>query len=172
MIQSFEGVLAKFDSELWYYHVMVPPAIQKFYKSKAVNRLLATIADSVQIHCAIMPAGEGDYFININKEVRKKLEWKVGQKRLITLEPDNSKYGMHVAMEFEEVLASDSEGSNFFHQLSMGKQRNLIYLASKPKTSATRLKKSIIIIDYLKEANGELDFKALNQAFKDRKNDF
>ncbi len=171
-IKHFQARLEKFDTDLWHYHIPVPKEISAYYRSKNIKRLICKLNDDIQIHCALMPMGDGDYFININKDVRKKSKWEVGQYREIQLLPDESKYGMEISPEFQEVLNTDIDGHSIFEKLTPGKQRNLIYLATKPKTSHTRLKKSIIIIDYLKSCKGQIDFKELNQAFKDRKNDF
>jgi hypothetical protein len=172
MCQSFSAVLQRFDSKLWGHHVLVPGDITEHFRSKNVSRLEATIDDKLTIHCALMPWKGGEYFININNEVRKKLRWRIGETRDMTLKADLSEYGMKMAEEFQELLAIDDEGRDVFHTLTPGKQRTLIYLASSPKQSSTRLKKSVIIIDYLKSVDGKLDFKELNQAFKDRKHDF
>ena len=40
-------------------------------------------------------------------------------------------------------------------------------MIGKSKTSDTRLKKAIVISEYLKQVNGKIDFKQLQQAFKD-----
>ena len=168
---TFEGDLQKFDSNLWYYHVMVPESISRSFRDHGAKRLICQIDSKLSMHCALMPTGEGTYFININKEVRKKLKWRIGQSKAINLTEDKSEYGIEMSIEFSEMLNSDATGSEFFHQLTAGKQRTLIYLATKPKQSVTRLKKSVIILDYLKSVHGKLDFKELNEAFKDRKDD-
>ncbi len=74
--------------------------------------------------------------------------------------------------ELEELLLIDEEGDYFFHQLTPGKQRTLLHIIGQPKRSDTRIKKAIVVVEYLKSARGKLDFKALNQAFKDYKNDY
>ncbi|MFK7984322.1 MAG: hypothetical protein AB8G86_30390 [Saprospiraceae bacterium] len=61
----------------------------------------------------------------------------------------------------------DEVGSTFFHQLTPGKQRSLLHLIGKPKNSAIRLKKAVVVLDFLKTNNGKLDFKLLNIAFKE-----
>ena len=85
---------------------------------------------------------------------------------LVQLQKDNSKYGIHLPEEMEELLLIDEEGSAFFHQLTPGKQRSLLHIIGKPKSSAIRLKKAVVVLDYLKTNNGKLDFKMLNMAFK------
>jgi len=171
-VKTFEATLKRFDSDLWGHHFIVPDEISTYFIENDSKRVICSIDNHVDFHCALMPSGENGYFINVNKENRKKSKWSIGQTRQISLVKDESKYGMPIAEEMEEALASDNVANDIFHSLTAGKQRTLIYLASKPKTSTTRIKKSIIILDYLKEVDGELDFKELNQAFKDRKNDF
>ena len=171
MSYIFESVLRRFDSNLWGHHFIVPQPHADDIKSLKIKRLVCTVDSKVDFQCALMPSGNAEYFINVNKENRKKLKWRIGQSMPIELKADTSKYGMDMPEELEVLLASDEAGSNVFHELTPGKQRNLIYIAGKPKQSSTRLKKSIIIIDYLKEVNGKLDFKELNQAFKDRKDE-
>ncbi len=151
---------------------MVPDEVVHYFKNKKISRVVCCIEDNLEFQCALMPAGSGTYFINVNKEIRRKSRWQIGESRDIALFEDESTYGLIMPEELREVLRTDSEGDEFFHALTAGKQRNLIYIASKPKTPSIRLKKSIIMIDYLKESGGKLDFKELNQAFKDRAQEF
>ena len=68
---------------------------------------------------------------------------------------------------WKRLLLVDEGGSHFFHQLTAGKQRSLLHVIGKPKSSAIRLKKAVIVLDFLKINNGKLDFKLLNIAFKE-----
>ena len=81
----------------------------------------------------------------------------------VALETDRSKYGMEMPEELEELLLIELEGEKLFDALKPGKRRNLIHLVSIPKTSHTRLKKAVGILDYLKESRGVLDHKDLTQ---------
>jgi len=71
-----------------------------------------------------------------------------------------------------ELLQIDDEGNKLFHELTPGKQRSLLFIIGKPKNSDTRLRKALMTIDYLKEANGKLDFKELQTFYKDRKGEY
>ena len=66
----------------------------------------------------------------------------------------------------KELLLLDPEAEHVFHKLTIGKQRSLLYVIGQPKTSEARLKKAIVITEYLKLTGGKLDFKDLNEAFK------
>ncbi len=166
-MKHFVSKLDKFDSNLWYYHIKVPVDIVEFFSDAKDKRFICILNEQMKIHCAFMPTGTGRFFININKEVRKTLKIDVGDEVAVQIEKDESKYGMAVCEEFQEILNQDIEFSEYFHKLTKGKQRNLIYLAGNAKTSNTRINKSIAIAEYIKLVAGNLDFKELNQFFKD-----
>ena len=164
---TFQAELYNFyDSEIWYYHIKVPADIAQPYVEKD-RRILCQIAPLPPFSCALMPDGQGNYFINLNKERRKQLDLQLGDTIEVTIEKDESKYGMPMPEEMEVLLAQDEEADRYFHQLTPGKQRSLLHIIGKPKTEATRLKKAIVITEYLKTNRGKLDFKELNLAFKE-----
>lgn len=163
---EFTSKLERFYSDLWHLHIMVPQAIAEQFTAKD-RRVVCTINGQETFQCALMPHQSGDYFININNERRKRLQITVGEPLTVQLEKDESEYGLPVPEEFQALIDMDEEGRTVFHSLTKGKQRSLLHIIGKPKRSETRLKKAIVAIDYLKAVDGKLDFKALNQAFKD-----
>ncbi len=164
---KFTGVVQQFEDNLWYYHIPVPQDIAEHFISRKKKRVVCSLAGGVEvIHAALMPDGLGGWFININKEVRKKLRLERLSEVEVELTEDNSKYGMPMPEELGELLKLDDEGSHHFHQLTPGKQRNLIHIVAKYKTTDTRLTKALVIVNYLKETQGRLDFRELNEAFK------
>jgi hypothetical protein len=164
---KFNTTLEQFQSDLWGFHFEVPIDVaQKLIDGKN-RRVICTINNALSYACALMPNGMGGYFITVNKANRKTLNLSVGDKMTVTLVRDTSKYGMPMPEELEELLKQDVEGDRLFHQLLPGKQRNLIHLVAKYKHSDTRLTKALVIINYLKDSQGKIDFKELNQAFKE-----
>jgi bifunctional DNA-binding transcriptional regulator/antitoxin component of YhaV-PrlF toxin-antitoxin module len=163
---EFTAVIDIFESDLWFYHFYVPDYIVEELSKDGNKRMNCTVNNSLTYPCALMPDGKKAYFITINKEYRKKLGLEKGSIITVDLEKDESKYGMPICEEFEELLIQDDLGSHFFHRLSIGKQRSLLYIVNKFKSSELRLTKAIIILNYLKSASGKLDYKELNEAFK------
>lgn len=163
----FTAPLEKLESNVWYYHITVPDEVAQAFLGEKDRRVICTLNDEVEFHCALMPRGDGRYFININKETRKQLGLRLGTPVTARLRPDDSEYGLPMPEELGELLAIDEEGSRCFHALTPGKQRNLIYIVGSPKRSDTRLRKALVVVDYLKASGGKLDFKALNEAFKE-----
>lgn len=164
---EFNAILEK-DKESslsWYYHIILPEEVVAAFEGTD-RRVLCQLNDEPAYACAIMPKGDGTHFIMINKERRKKLGINIGEPLKVKLKKDDSKYGMPVPEEFEALFEMDDEAQAFFDALTPGKQRVLLHLIAKPKRSETRLKKAIVIYEYLKSVKGKLDFKELNEAFK------
>jgi hypothetical protein len=164
---EFTTRLENFNSSLWGHHIHVPAAVAKPFLEKENRRVVCTLNGELDFQSALMPKGDGDFFINVNKDIRKKLGLKEGMKVIVGLKEDDSQYGLPMPEEFGELLKQDEEGSALFHALTPGRQRALIHIAGSPKTSHTRLKKALVILEYLKSTGGKLDFKALNVAFRD-----
>ena len=163
---TYQARLFNFDeSDIWSFHLKVPADIAAPFIDKD-RRVLLQIGDLPAFACALMHDGKGDYFINLNKERRKKLGLQLGDKVTATIEKDNSKYGMPIPEIMEILLADDEEANRYFHELTPGKQRSLLHIIGKPKTEATRLKKAVVITEYLKTNKGKLDWKELQLAFK------
>jgi len=153
--------------EIFYTGIIVPQAIAEGLIEGKNRRVVCHIDEKISFQGGLMPDGKGDYYITLSKEKRKQLDVGVGETVKVNLEKDESKYGIPVPEEIAALFEMDDKGSPYFHSLTLGKQRSLLYIVAKPKNSDTRLRKAIVIVDYLKATKGKLDFKELNQAFKD-----
>ncbi|MBD3636641.1 MAG: DUF1905 domain-containing protein [Crocinitomicaceae bacterium] len=156
------------DTLMWNYRIMVPDAIADQFRDTD-KRIICTINDSEVLHCALMPHGDGRFYIMTNNAFRKKYGIHKGDEVLVKLKKDTSKYGMYVPDFFEELCYQDPEGSEYFHQLTKGKQRSLLHIITKVKSEHKQLEKALVIFDFLKNMHGELDYKALNEAFKNNR---
>ena len=157
--------LAQFESNpLWGYHLPISTEVAEALIEGNDRRMVCTIQGQ-ELHVALMP-NKLEYFIMMNKGLVQQLGLKIGQKVEISLVKDQSEYGMDMPEELRELLYQDDEGKEFFHALTPGKQRSLIYLVSKVKNTHSRLNKALAIVHHLKEMQGKLDFKLLNETIK------
>ncbi len=163
---EFRARVENFNSKLWSYHIKVPQAIAMHFKEEGIKRLLCTINDNIKLQCAIMPAGDGVYFINLNKKVRDQMKLKEGSQVSIKLERDDSEFGLPFPVELEEVLEQDKSGKEYFYKLTPGKQRNILHAVGQVKNSDLRIKRAMIMINHLKANKGKLDFRQLNQELR------
>lgn len=164
---EFKGTLGhKTDDSLgWNYRIIVPDDIMDQFKGTD-KRVVCSINGSTLLHCALMSNGDGTFFIMTNADFRKKHQLNEGDELIVKLEKDESKYGMYVPDFFEELCFQDPEADRIFHELTSGKQRTLLHLISKLKREEKQLEKALIIFDYIKSVEGKIDFKELNEAFK------
>lgn len=163
---EFTAKLENFNTRLWTYHIKVPNAIALHYTEQGDKRVVCTLNDTYSFQCAIMPAGEGVHFININKKIRDKLKLNEGNKINVSLEKDNSEYGLPFPEELKELLKQDTTGNKYFHQLTPGKQRNIIYYVGQVKNTDLRIHRAMIFIEHLKRNKGKLDFREILQDFR------
>lgn len=164
---NFTAPILKFEKGLWSYHIIVPEKVYTSLTKNGNKRVMCSINGCEEFHAGFMPDGNSQWFIKLNKEKMKNLELALGEKVVVNLQSDNSKYGMKISKEFEEVLMQDEEGAGYFEKLTDGKKRSLIYIVEKVKSSDKRITKSLVILNHLTANRGKLDFKMLNQALKD-----
>ncbi len=162
---EFNASLDIFNNHLYGHHLKVPQEIVKKYSSGIDRRVLIRLNDLTERACAIMPHPEG-YFLLINKDVRSKLDIKLGDVVKVEIKKDNSEFGAPLPEEFEIVMEQDLTGREYFLKLTPGKQRSLLHLVSKIKSPDKRIVKALAIMHHLNEVNGNLDFKLLNETIK------
>ena len=164
---QFTAALDHLNSNLWGYYLPVPKEIaDKIIQEQKDRRVVCTLNDKLTFQCALMPKGDGSYFIMVNKSNRDKLKLTLGVAVKVSLKKDESEYGLPMPDEMKEVLFSDPEGDELFHALSPGKQRNLLYIVGKVKSSDLRIHKALVVVEHLKQQGGTINFRQLNEELK------
>jgi hypothetical protein len=158
---EFTSVLQNFNTKLWSYHITVPAEFGAPFIAGKDRRVLCTLNHSISFQCALMPKGDGSFFININKKIRNELGLAEGQQVLVKLEKDESKYGLPMPEELKALLEVDETGNKYFHGLTPGKQRNLLYIVGTGKSEESRIQKAILVIEHINSQKGKIDFKLL-----------
>lgn len=162
---NFVSSLENFDNNLWQFHVPVPEEIANSLMEGDNRRVICTLDNLPSFHAALMKCKDY-WFVLINQKIRKALNKNSGQLLKVTLVKDTSTYGHEMPEELQVLLDQDTEASQYFHGLTMGKQRSLIYIVTKVKSSEARLKKALAITSHLVLSKGNLDYKKLNEQIK------
>lgn len=163
---EYTARLENFNTKLWTYHIKVPAATAKHFLDQGNKRVVCTLNGQHRMQCAILPAGNDTYFINLNKQVRDKLKLKEGHAVDVRLEKDESPYGLPFPEALKAVLDQDAEGNRLFHQLTPGKQRNILYAVGQVKNEDGRIRRALIMVAHIKRNGGKIDFKKLNEELK------
>ena len=167
---KFKAKLEQLDSSVWGQHIIVPDKVaKKLIEETKDKRVICKVNGTFSFHAALMPAGKGVYFVNFSKQNSKKFGLTEGETLNIELIKDDSKYGMPMPEEFQELLYQDTEGDDLFHALTPGKQRSLLHVIGMVKRQEIRIRKGMIILNHLRSNNRKLDFRQLNQDFKNYK---
>jgi len=168
-MKQFDGLLENSNSNIYGNYILLPESVAEWFLKQNIKRVVCTLNEAHSWQCAILPMGEGRYYILVNSKLRKKLKLLLNEPIKVVLEEDTSKYGMPMPEEMEELLYQDPEGEHLFHKLTPGKQRSLLHIIGKPKSSELRLVKALVVLEHLKIQNGQLDFKILNEDFKNNR---
>jgi hypothetical protein len=150
-------------SKTGWYFLDVPAGIAKrFETDPKTRRVVCTLNGEYSFQCALSP-NKGVFTIGVNTEIRKKLGLNAGDEIAIRLEQDTSRYGAPIPEDFEEVLRQDPEGDRLFHALTGGMQRSLLYLIGSVKNIDRRIHLGLIVLEHLKENNGKVIGKRLQE---------
>lgn len=164
-MKNFQSTLENFNTRLWQFHIPVPEEVAMSLVEGDNKRVICTINAAAAYPAALLK-NQDYWFILVNKQLRQRLNLSEGDRVSVALEKDHSAYGHEMPEELQVLMDQDEEGNGFFQALTKGKQRALIYLVNKVKNPNSRLNKSLAIVSHLKEVNGALDFKALNEKIK------
>jgi len=153
------------DGSGWHYIEIDKKVGRKFERNDGSRRIVCTINGAESFQCALNPWGEV-FAIIVNKEKRDRLGIVGGDKITVELRADDSKYGLPMPEELQEVLNQDSDGDRLFHSLTAGKQRSLLYMVGKIKDIDRRIHAALIVIEHLKKNDGKLIGEALYRELK------
>lgn len=163
----------KFKTELtisstgsgWHFLIIEKEIVAKFAFEDKFKRVVCSINGGGAFQCALLPWGELFYII-VNKKKRDEVGVVTGDMIDVVLVKDESKYGLPMPEEFEEVLNQDPDGDRLFHELGKGKQRSILYLLSRSKDVDVRIHHALIVVEHLKENNGSIIDKVLYEELK------
>jgi len=164
-MKTFNTKLSKFDSNVYQYHLPVPEALALSLIEGDNKRVICTLNNVQSWHAGLMKA-QDYWFILVNKQIMEKLGLTENVDVRVELEKDHSTYGLEMPEELQILFDQDEEAFRYFKDLTMGKQRSLIYIVGKYKSSDSRLRKALAIAHHLKEVQGKLDYKLLNATIK------
>lgn len=137
--------------------------IQKEFQTKTLNiRLLTSINGFFLTRGGLMAHKNGSAYLSIDQKTMQTFHLKPHQPFTIEIELDTSKYGLDVPLEFEEVLQQEPILNHRFSQMSIGKQRAIIYKISQLKNQDLRIERSLLYLKNLMQCEvGKEDFKVI-----------
>ena len=164
---EFRSTLDKGDTDIYHWFFPVPTEIAESFISGRDRRVICTVNQKEKYHCAIHGDGQGGYIMMLNRQRCNKLGLVRGQSFNVELEKDNSEYGVPMSEELREVLDQMSDADGYFHKMTKGKQRTLIYWVQNVKSSEIKIRRALVMANHIEELNGDVDYKLLNVQMKE-----
>ncbi len=155
---ELSATVHKYSSTVEGYFLKIPALFARQLSAGGKKvRLVCTLASQVRFQCALMPYGDGDFYITLNKKNRTALGLKEGSRVETRLEPDQSRYGLDMPEELAEMLVQEPEGDRIFHQLTAGRQRSFIFWVSSARSPEKRLERALILVEKLQQYGVKLN---------------
>ncbi|MDP6908559.1 MAG: DUF1905 domain-containing protein [Flavobacteriales bacterium] len=163
---KFTSQLNKGNTNIYHWFFAVPKEVAEAFIEGTNRRVVATVNNTLQYHCAIHADGVGGYRMMLNRERCRKLGIIRGETIHVEVEKDRSEYGIPMSDELREVLDQNAEADRIFHSFTKGMQRTLIYWSDNVKSSDIKIRRTLVMTDHLVAQNGKPDYKLLNVEMK------
>lgn len=162
----FNSVLTRSTGEYGGHYFPVPEkAAKKFEIKNGTRRVVCTANGELTFQCAVLPHNKG-FYIGTNKTIRDTLGITAGDEVALELIPDESKYGVPMPEEFQEVLNQDPKGDRLFHSLTPGMQRSMLFSMGKMKDIDKRIHTGLVLVEHLKNNDGKIVHDKLQAELK------
>lgn len=159
--------LTSMQGDLWSNILPVENSIADQLIEGKDRRIICHIEGIRPFHCALLPDGNGSWYILLNNKRKKDLGLMEGEEVSIELEKDRSEYGMEMPAELREVLDQDEHADTLFHQLTPGRMRNIIHAVASVKSSYIKIRRALVYAEHLKKNKGKIEFKELGKEMKE-----
>lgn len=150
MAIRFKTVVQRLDYMGNIHYLLIPATVVEQLGGSFSIRLWCSVNDVLKWQCGLVALGNGDAYISMNAQRLKKLRVSLGDELLVTLEKDESQYGIDVPEELNELFLQDPEGYRRFQTLVPGKQRFIIRFITDVKSSQLKIERAVTLIENLK----------------------
>ena len=117
-----------------YFYLTIPAEVVNQFDNKRHTRLICTINEYFTFQCGLNHLGDGNFFIIVGSQKMKEIGKKLGDKVRFEIKEDPNPLGVDIPEVLEAVLEQDEELKSIYENLSLGKQRSVIFAIQKIKS--------------------------------------
>jgi hypothetical protein len=117
-----------------YFYLTIPAEVVNQFDNKRHTRLICTINEHFSFQCGLNHLGDGNFFVIIGSQKMKEIGKKLGDKVRFEIKEDPNPLGVDIPEVLEAVLEQDEELKSIYENLSLGKQRSVIFAIQKIKS--------------------------------------
>jgi hypothetical protein len=142
---EFEAVLIRPAGIGTWTYLTVPYLVEEVFGSKAQVRVKGTVNDVIY-HGSLMPHGDGQHYMVVNKSIREAIKAEAGSLVRVTMELDTELREVHIPEDFLSELEANVDATTHFNNLAYSHQKEYvtwIEAAKKPETRTNRIAKAI-----------------------------
>lgn len=145
---SFQTQIVQLDY-INYVVLRIPAEIVAKVGGVSNQRFMCTVNGAKPFHGGFQGMGDGEACIIINSARLKAAKAAIGDVVDLHLVKDESKYGMEVPEELQEVLLQIPHAEYRFENLTPGRQRWIIHYVSGVKSPQKRVERALLLIGNL-----------------------
>lgn len=147
---SFNASLEPLDEKMVHHLIVVPDEIaEHFIDGKGAPRILCSVQGNPEFPCALNPR-HGRNVIIASKQLIKKNKLTLDRPFKVDIRKDPQN-GLGLPEELAEVLEQDPIANRAYDALNDGHKRGLIHYINQAKSIDSRIKRSIEIMEKMKE---------------------
>jgi hypothetical protein len=117
-----------------YFYLTIPAEVVNQFDNKRHTRLICTINEHFSFQCGLNHLGDGNFFIIVGSQKMKEIGKRLGDKVRFEIKEDPNPLGVDIPEVLEAVLEQDEELKSIYENLSLGKQRSVIFAIQKIKS--------------------------------------
>jgi len=131
------------QGKMGYPFIEVPTEIAEKFSTETNTRIVAIFEKNYPKHSALRRTKNGNFIITLSKGFLNDMKKELGELVNLTIEPDQSKYGMPIPEEWQAFLDQDDELRVKFEALTPGRIRGYLHYLGQPKTIDGRIKRCL-----------------------------
>ena len=130
--------------------ILLPHHESEAFIKEHGKRIILRGPDAKPVHRALQLRKDGYALVMVNQQILKSWGYQPGEMVEVSIEKDESEFGMAFPEEFQVVLEQDPEANEAFRARKPGKQRGILHHIDSGKTEETRIKRALEMAERLK----------------------
>lgn len=123
-------------------YVHIPGSIVEELKASKIKRVQVWFNEKGPFHRALN-SKNGQGFLYISGATLKQIDAFPFEEIPVVIQSDETKYQAPEPKEWIELIEADDEIGHGFHQLSIGKQRSILFAIDRMKSEDARIRKAV-----------------------------
>ena len=150
---DFTAALERFEGVGTWTFLIVPFDTETIFGKKGQVKVAGTI-NGAAYRSSLMPHGNGQHFLVVNKSIRDKANAQVGDTVAVTMTLDTGERHITVPADLQEALSQNASAQAVFNGLSYSHKKEYVDWIENAKKAETRVNRITKVISELQKQQG------------------